>query len=424
MKKSPVTRKKFTGNTLVIANQSVNHESIMRTTKEASLKLARSSDYNDKNEMVKRALIEADGLYFDRFKVLLLKEGFENEFLLRTKKTEESIFAYSERERFLYATDLKREYLRGYKNGVNRFFEEFDNDGDSINIAQTESYVDSKKVTWGLKCTNVNNVPYTGKGVKVAILDTGFSVNHPDFVGRDVNIKSFQQGLEGKDVDGHGTHCIGIACGGKNKENLRYGIAYESEIHSAKVLNDHGEGSDSTVIAGIEWAISKGCRIISMSLGAKVQNNKAYSRLFEEIANEALKNNCLILAAAGNDSNRPNNVKNINHPANCPSILSVGAVGQNLEVADFSNGVSGRWESEVDVCAPGKNIYSSFIAPKNHEKMSGTSMATPFVAGIAALFLEKYPNLSADQLWRLIIKQSKKINGDLYAIGSGLVYIN
>jgi subtilisin family serine protease len=108
--------------------------------------------------------------------------------------------------------------------------------------------------------------------VKVAVLDTGLDLGHPDFAGRQITAQSFVQGEQVQDGHGHGTHCIGTACGPRTPGRLpRYGIAYQAQIFAGKVLSNAGSGGDGGILAGIDWAIRNGCAVVSMSLGSPVE---------------------------------------------------------------------------------------------------------------------------------------------------------
>lgn len=232
---------------------------------------------------------------------------------------------------------------------------------------------------------------YAGHGVKIAVLDTGFDESHTDFIGRGHTANSFLDNVIPQDQNGHGTHCVGTALGPKVPSSgvRRYGCAYGGEIFSGKVLSDEGVGSDYSVIRGIEWAIAKQCRVISMSLSHEYEadddaEDNATFELYESIAKDALEGPCstLIVAAAGNNSSRTNVRSPVSIPAKCPSIVSVGAVNLDLETASFSH-------IGADFAAPGVDVFSSYLRNgANHKFDSGTSMATPHVAGIAAMWLE------------------------------------
>src|SRR5918997_6128403 len=159
---------------------------------------------------------------------------------------------------------------------------------------------DESRATWGLQATGVPDSGYTGAAVKVAVLDTGLDLEHPDFAGRAITSRSFVSGQQVQDGNGHGTHCIGTACGGADKVP-RYGIAGAAEIFAGKVLSDAGSGSDSQILAGVDWAVASGCAVASMSLGAAVAVGTDYSTVFETAAQRASAAGTLIVAAAGNN---------------------------------------------------------------------------------------------------------------------------
>ena len=284
--------------------------------------------------------------------------------------------------------------------------------------------------TWGIADTKTNLSKYSGKGIDICILDTGFHKAHPDFEGRNITGRSFVIGEAwDKDGSGHGTHCTGTAAGFHSKETgLRYGVAHGANIVIAKVLNRHGSGTTSGIIDAIDHCIEKKYRIISMSLGASVGIGEPPSVIFERIGQHALANNCLIIAAAGNESKRPNIPRPVNAPANAQSIMAVAAVDRHLKVAKFSNGGMNPSDGgRIDLAAPGVDIHSAYSPnaadnPGLYASLNGTSMATPHVAGIAALYCEAYPNASATEIWLKMEKQSKQLNNQLVRdVGQGLI---
>jgi len=275
-------------------------------------------------------------------------------------------------------------------------------------ITSSQQMDQSADFTWGLIATKVKDSQFSGKGIKVAILDTGLDLNHPDFANRKIISQSFVEGENVQDGYGHGTHCTGTACGPRQSKNGRpgYGVAYEADIYIAKVLNNRGSGTDQSILDGMNWAFENRCQIISMSLGSLVAVGAGFSPIYETLAQRLLKNNTLIVAAAGNDSRRNQNLINpVSRPANCPSIMAVGAIDANFKIANFSNRILNSDGGEVDIAAPGVNVYSSWpllVLPKQYNTINGTSMATPHVAGIAALLAEAKPNISAKDLWKLL----------------------
>jgi subtilisin len=316
------------------------------------------------------------------------------------------------------------DYLRGYQDAVNALVGQI-LEGKAA-AADGPTFVAGPSVeleaTWGLQATGALTSRYTGKGVRVAVLDTGMDLGHPDFVGRAITAQSFVPRQAVQDRHGHGTHCIGTACGSLRPGQLpRYGVAYEAEIYVAKVLSNQGSGTDSGILAGIEWAIANRCAVISMSLGARVQVGQTFSRIFETVAQRALAAGSLIIAAAGNESQRPSVIAPVGHPANCPSILSVGAVDPQLGVAIFSCGGLNPQGGQVDIAGPGVAVRSSWPRPTLYRTISGTSMATPHVAGIAALHAEANPDMRGGSLGWLLLQSSRRLGLSTRDIGVGLV---
>lgn len=315
------------------------------------------------------------------------------------------------------------QYLRGYQDAVNQLVDQLLETGPAVTgDVGMDVLFDEAELTWGLQATGVGNSLYTGQGVRVAVLDTGMELSHPDFVGRRITAQSFIPGQEAQDGHGHGTHCIGTACGPRQPGQLpRYGIASQSEIFVGKVLSDEGRGTDGGILAGIEWAINNNCAVISMSLGARTWIGQSFSRVFEAAARRALAAGALIIAAAGNESQRPWIIAPVGHPANCPSILSVGALDAQLTIASFSCGGLNPQGGQVDLAGPGVAVRSSWIRPQLYRSISGTSMATPHVAGIAALHAEANPDMRGGALGWLLLQSARHLNLPIRDAGAGLV---
>jgi subtilisin family serine protease len=320
------------------------------------------------------------------------------------------------------------DYLYGYRDAILSLIENLRGEEGTAGSLLLDreaaiAAIDESLNTWGLQATRVVTSRYSGKGVRVAVLDTGFDLRHPDFLGRQVFAKSFVPGQGVQDGNGHGTHCIGTACGPKTPAILpRYGVAYRSGICAGKVLSNQGSGQDGWILAGIQWAIKRKCRVVSMSLGARVRPGETYSRVYESVARRALRLNTLIVAAAGNDSDRPNgDFWPVSHPANCPSIAAVGAVDSGLGVAPFSNRGLNPAGGRVDIAGPGVNVYSSVPMPTRYRRLSGTSMATPHVAGIAALWAQQSPAATAVALYHLLVSNARPLTDPNVDVGAGLV---
>jgi subtilisin family serine protease len=314
-------------------------------------------------------------------------------------------------------------YLRGYQAAVDHLVRELMARSEATaGAAPVAEAVDESLVTWGLRATKVAASRYSGKDVRVAVLDTGFDFDHPDFVGRRITAQSFIKGEKADDGHGHGTHCIGTACGPQRPGQLpRYGIAYEAEIFVGKVLSNAGRGSDGGILAGVDWAIRNRCPVVSMSLGAPTQIGQAYSQVFEAAARRALAAGTLIVAAAGNESRRPDTIAPVGHPANCPSILAVAAINAQGEVAYFSCGGRNLDGGQVDIAGPGVAVRSSWPRPTLYRTISGTSMATPHVAGIAALYAEANPGVRGGALGWLLLQSAERLALPTRDVGAGLV---
>jgi subtilisin family serine protease len=311
------------------------------------------------------------------------------------------------------------DYLRGYRDGVNAVLDRLIADGGG-RAGGTLPQVAQTELTWGLQAVRATGTRWTGAGVRVAVLDTGMDLGHPDFESRPIEARSFVAGEEVQDGNGHGTHCIGTACGPQVPHRLpRYGVAGNALIHAGKVLSDQGSGSDGGILAGIDWAVASGCAVVSMSLGAPVQAGETPSAIFEQVGQRALRAGTLIVAAAGNDSQRPNRLSPVGHPANCPSIMAVAALDERLEVAWFSCAGLNPQGGQVDIAAPGVAVYSAWPGTL-YNTISGTSMATPHVAGIAALLAEADPTARGHVLWTRLVQAAHRLDQPARDVGAGL----
>jgi subtilisin len=280
---------------------------------------------------------------------------------------------------------------------------------------------DTAFATWGVQATGALSSGYSGRGIRVAILDTGLDAGHPDFYGRRIVAQSFVDG-SADDGNGHGTFCAGVACGSAQPGDApRYGIACNAQIHVAKVLDDDARGTDGNVLAGIDWAVRGHCAVISMSLGAPVAPGDSCPHIYEEVAARALAAGSLLIAPAGNASQRPDTIEPVEHPANCPSIVAVGAVDAGFAVAPFSNGGLNPGGRAVDLVAPGVAILSAAPRPRLYQTGSGTSMAAPFVAGVATLLAEAHPSARGAALRALLLEALLALPAPPRDVGAGLI---
>lgn len=262
----------------------------------------------------------------------------------------------------------------------------------SDDVDPAASYADTDTATWGLYAVGavpplLHTTPWTGTGTTIAVLDTGLDLTHPDFAGRVVDSATFVPGQAVQDGHSHGTHCAGTAAGPRVPAGggRRYGVAYGAGLLVGKVLGNDGGGTSGQVLAGLNWAITKGATVVSMSLGSGVAAGQLPYAYYEEAGLRALQNGVLVVAAAGNSGWAP-----VGSPANGPSVLAVAALDQDLQRATFScvglNGAGG----EVNVAAPGVATYSAVpVSMGSHGYKSGTSMATPHAAGVAAMLAHK-----------------------------------
>ncbi|MEG4199240.1 S8 family serine peptidase [Microcoleus sp. Pol12A5] len=344
--------------------------------------------------------------------VSLDEGGFSS---IMTSAGEDSAILAIEPERTFYAIGdgLSADYLRGYRDAVNNLYDKATTT-EAAEIEKQECFSDDSDSTWGLKATKAIDSLLTGSGMKVAVLDTGMDLQHPDFAGRSIVSQSFVPGEDVQDGNSHGTHCIGTACGFKDLNGRRYGIAYESTIYVGKVLSNAGSGASGWILAGMEWAIANGCQVISMSLG---NTNPKPSTTYETVGRRALQNGCLIVAAAGNHGP----TKTVGQPANSPSIMAVAAVDNCVQVPDFSATSDLIQGTKVDIAAPGVKVYSSVPMNKGrYAAYNGTSMATPHVAGLAALYAESTGKRGAE-LWQLLTAYAMALPLPNTRVGSGLV---
>ncbi|GHG02169.1 S8 family serine peptidase [Streptomyces filamentosus] len=264
----------------------------------------------------------------------------------------------------------------------------------------------------------------TGKGVKVAVLDTGVDASHPDLAGRITESKSFIAGQEVADRNGHGTHVTstvggsGAGSGGREK-----GVAPGTTLAVGKVLSDEGYGSESEIIAGMEWAAEDvDAKIVSMSLGSP-EGSDGTDPMAQAVNTLSAETGALFVVAAGN-SGAPGS---IGSPGAADSALTVGAVDSADEAAYFtSKGPRHRDQAlKPDLSAPGVGILaarSGLTAGTGlYTSMNGTSMATPHVAGVAALLAEKHSDWTGAQLKDALMSTSKTLADSAYDLGAGRV---
>ncbi|MEU7051333.1 S8 family serine peptidase, partial [Streptomyces eurythermus] len=266
----------------------------------------------------------------------------------------------------------------------------------------------------------------TGKGVTVAVLDTGADLGHPDLAGRVSTSRSFVEGEEVADRNGHGTHVTSTVGGsGAASDGAEKGVAPGATLAVGKVLSDQGSGSESQIIAGMEWAARDvRARIVSMSLGSP-EPSDGTDPMAQAVNTLTKETGALFVVAAGN-TGAPSA---IGSPGAADAALTVGAVDSADRPAYFTSAGPRPGDNALkpDLAAPGVDILAarSRLAPGtgDYTSLSGTSMATPQVAGVAALLAERHPDWSGAQLKDALLSTSRQLDTSAYVLGAGRVSV-
>ncbi len=266
---------------------------------------------------------------------------------------------------------------------------------DLVNaVATAPSPVASEVISEGLRQINAQHAwrYSSGAGVRVAVVDTGIASRHPDL--RVWGGASFVPGVSSwNDDHGHGTHVAGIIAALRNGRGLA-GVAPDARLHAVKVLDGQGSGQLSWILNGLAWCASRGIQVVNLSLGSRETSHDPndYNRAYERAGASMRRSGILLCAAAGNSNEA------VGDPGRCPSFMAVSAVDYSHRKAPFS--CFGR---QVEICAPGVSVPSTY-PPNTYRSLSGTSMATPHVSGVAALVKSRFPGWHGDKirvhLWR------------------------
>ncbi len=423
------TGSETTGRFIVTFRAGAHAEALAALRKSAGLakaKVLSSSDFGDKGVDIGQ-IAESGGAVFEQLGIAVVNVEPAAAGALALEAGEDSSILAVEPEGFMYALGdppgLSLDYLRGFRDAACALCAQAGQGGgaDGGGVEPAAAFADTAALTWGLQASRAAGSRYSGKGIRLAVLDTGFELQHPDFAGRAIVSRSFVAGVaSADDGHGHGTHCVGTACGPlAPPTGRRYGAAHRSAIHVGKVLSDQGSGVDAGILAGIDWAVGSKCQVISMSLGADVQTT---SVAYETAGQRALDAGSLIVAAAGNNARRAQgNFGFVGRPANSRSFMAVAAVDAGLRIADFSARDTVRSAgTAVDIAGPGVAVYSSWLLPARYRSISGTSMATPHVAGIAALWAEATGARGA-ALWQRVVGAASLLGAPVNDVGRGLV---
>ncbi len=258
---------------------------------------------------------------------------------------------------------------------------------------------------------------YTGKGVKVCVIDTGIDASHPDLNGN--KVVGWVDYVSGKttpyDDHGHGTHVSSTIAGTGAAANGQYkGVAPEASLMGAKVLGKDGSGQNSNIIKGIQWAVQNGAQVISMSLGSST-----HSQASDDALDAAIRAGVTCVIAAGNSGP---GAKTVACPGDDPNVITVGASDRNDAIASFSSrgpNRDGSIKPDVTnmgvglVAAKATGVSSSKPVGQYYQAMSGTSMATPMTAGTVALLISAKPGMTPAQIKAALTKTAKPLGSSV-----------
>ncbi|MFE1833186.1 S8 family serine peptidase [Streptomyces sviceus] len=270
---------------------------------------------------------------------------------------------------------------------------------------------------------------YDGTGVKVAVLDTGVDTSHPDLADQVVEAKDFSGSDGTGDKFGHGTHVASTVAGTGAKAGGKYkGVAPGAKILNGKVLDDTGFGSDSGIIAGMEWAVAQKADVVNLSLGGT--DLPGTDPMEEAVDRLSAESDTLFVVAAGNEGEFGEGT--VGSPGSADAALTVGAVDKSDALADFSSRGPRVGDSGVkpDLTAPGVEITAAAAAGSLVEEeypsgvpgyatLDGTSMATPHVAGAAALLAQQHPDWSGERLKAVLTGSAKPGRYSSFQQGTG-----
>ncbi|MET7700944.1 S8 family peptidase [Streptomyces sp. NPDC005485] len=272
---------------------------------------------------------------------------------------------------------------------------------------------------------------YTGKGVKIAVLDTGVDATHPDLKTQVIAAKNFSTAADATDRFGHGTHVASIAAGTGAKSGGKYkGVAPGARILNGKVLDDTGSGDDSGILAGMEWAAEQGADVVNLSLGGP--DTPEIDPLEAEVDKLSADKGILFAIAAGNAG-----PQSIGSPGSADAALTVGAVDDHDKLAEFSSTGPRAGDAAIkpDVTAPGVDITAAAAKgslideevgekPPGYLTISGTSMATPHVAGAAAILKQEHPDWTYAELKGALTGSAKGGKYTPFQQGSGRIQVD
>jgi thermitase len=303
---------------------------------------------------------------------------------------------YAEPDEVVTATTADEYFPRQY--ALQNTGQSFTNTADDISVPKGNADADVDAVeAWAIT---------SGNDIKVAVLDSGVDLDHPDINPKVVLRANFSGAATNEDKYGHGTHVAGIVAASHNTYGVA-GVCPGCTILAGKVLDDRGIGSSSGLANGINWAVSNGAKVINMSIGVRA------SRTLETAINNAWSKGVVLVAAAGNGGNQTKI-----YPAAYPNVIAVAATDNKDAKASFST-YGASW---VDLAAPGVNVYSTFpdqdfaLAEPNNRSLSydvgnGTSMSSPIVAATVALAWSANPAATNTTIRGKVQSTADKIGG-------------
>lgn len=344
---------------------------------------------------------------------------------LKTPESTDGLVAYSTTDYDLIAPDLniycvsadEAEYLKSMglieKIEENAQLYAYGEEEDASEY--NDPYYTNQKAYFDLM-----NIPalkqkgYTGEGVRVCVIDTGVKADHPDLA--DANIVEgynyVAKTTDTTDLDGHGTYVCGVIAAQNNNSIGVVGIAPKVTLVPLIALQK-GTGTTSNLIEALTDAVDKyNSRIISISLGT-TQSKDNENTLLEEVIANATDKGAIVICCAGNEGTDDNC-----YPASCPSAICIGSVEQDLTLSDFS-----QTNNTVDAVAVGRKIATTNISGR-YSQISGTSVATPIVSSIAALFVNEDPDLTQEEFRNLLKAGTIDLNESGHEAGYGYGFID
>lgn len=267
--------------------------------------------------------------------------------------------------------------------------------GNHIALLDSRPYGMYDRIPDNIRLTGVETKwakGYFGKGVVVAVLDTGCDVNHPELTGRIIDGHNFTEDYGGDssrydDENGHGTHVAGVIASSFDQSGI-VGLAPESSLLILKVLTNMGRGTVESLIKAIYFAVNwrgmngEKVRVISLSLGLKKPDGN-----LRKAISYAINNEVSVVAASGNDGDGDIGTREYRYPGSYEEVIEVGAIDLYKDIAEFSN-----TNEYVDIYAPGVEVYSTTVE-NGYSYLSGTSMAAPHISACMALLIEEYETL-------------------------------